>query len=70
MQEEVENRTVNLAITTTRLTVRTIIAGIRKFFYCFHRNHSSHIISETTSAFSLDFSRSFLRCPLFPILHR
>ena len=31
MQEEVENRTVNLAITTTRLTVRTIIAGIRKF---------------------------------------
>ena len=31
MQEEVENRTVNLAITTTRLTVRTIIAGIRNF---------------------------------------
>ena len=31
MQEEVENRTVNLAISTTRLTVRTIIAGIRKY---------------------------------------
>ena len=31
MQEEVENRTVNLAISTSRLTVRTIIAGIRKY---------------------------------------
>lgn len=32
MQEEVENRTVNLAISTTKLTGRTIIAGIRKYF--------------------------------------
>ena len=31
MQEEVENRTVNLAISTTKLTGRTIIAGIRKY---------------------------------------
>ena len=31
MQEEVENRTVNLAITTTRLTFRTLMAGFRKF---------------------------------------
>ena len=31
MQEEVENRTVNLAISTTRLKGRTIIAGIRKY---------------------------------------
>lgn len=31
MQEEVENRTVNLAISTTKLTLRTIIAGIRKY---------------------------------------
>lgn len=30
MQEEVENRTVNLAISTTKLTARMIIAGIRK----------------------------------------
>ena len=29
MQEEVENRTVNLAITTTRLSARSIITGIR-----------------------------------------
>ena len=31
MQEEVENRTVNLAISTTKLTGRTIVAGIRKY---------------------------------------
>ena len=31
MQEEVENRTVNLAISTTNLTLRTIISGIRKY---------------------------------------
>ena len=33
MQEEVENRTVNLAISTTKLTGRTIIAGIRKYLF-------------------------------------
>lgn len=31
MQEEVENRTVNLVISTTKLTCRTIIAGIRRY---------------------------------------
>ena len=31
MQEEVENRTVNLAISTTRLTVRSITGAIRKY---------------------------------------
>ncbi len=31
MQEEVENRTVNLAISTTKLSARTVIAGIRKY---------------------------------------
>ena len=31
MQEEVENRTINLAISTTRLTARSFIAGIRKY---------------------------------------
>jgi hypothetical protein len=31
LQEEVENRTVNLAISTTKLTLRTIISGIRKY---------------------------------------
>lgn len=38
MQEEVENRTVNLAISTTKLTGRTIIAGIRKYLQ--HRGKS------------------------------
>ena len=31
MQEEVENRTVNLAISTTKLTARSIISGIRRY---------------------------------------
>ena len=31
MQEEVENRTVNLVISTTRLTARALISGYRKF---------------------------------------
>lgn len=31
MQEEIENRTVNLVITTTRLTARALISGFRKF---------------------------------------
>ena len=33
MQEEVENRTVNLAISTTKLTFRTIVNG-RKLHSC------------------------------------
>ena len=31
MQEEIENKTVNLVITTTRLTARALISGYRKF---------------------------------------
>jgi len=31
LQEEVENRTVNLAISTSRLSARTIVAGIRMY---------------------------------------
>ena len=31
MQEEIENRTVNLMITTTRLTARALISGYHKF---------------------------------------
>lgn len=31
MQEEVENRTINLAVSTTKLTGRSIVAGIRKY---------------------------------------
>jgi len=39
VQEEVENRTVNLAITTTRLSVQTVVTGIR--MYLNHRNTAS-----------------------------
>ena len=31
MQEEIENRSINLAITTTRLTGHTIVAGIKTY---------------------------------------
>lgn len=31
MQEEVENRTINLAISTTKLTFRSIVRGIQKY---------------------------------------
>ena len=31
MQEEIENRTVNLVVTTSRLSVRAMMDGIRKF---------------------------------------
>ena len=31
MQEDVENRTINLAISTTKLSLRTVIAGIKKY---------------------------------------
>ena len=31
MQEEVENRTVNLMISTTKLTWRALVTGYRKF---------------------------------------
>ena len=32
MQEDVENRTINFAISTTKLTGRTLLAAARKFF--------------------------------------
>ena len=31
MQEEVENRTVNIVVMTTRLTARSMIDGLRKY---------------------------------------
>ena len=31
MQEEVENRTVNLAVTTTKLTARNVLAACMKY---------------------------------------
>lgn len=43
MQEEVENRSVNLAITTTRMTARAILSGIRTYLYYHNRNKASEI---------------------------
>ena len=31
MQEEVENKTINLAISTTKLTARTVINAVRSY---------------------------------------
>ena len=39
MQEEVENRTVNLAISTTKLTFRTIVNG----YNAWKRHHHPNI---------------------------
>lgn len=38
MKVEVENRTVNLAVTTTRMTARAILFGIRTYLY--YHNHN------------------------------
>jgi len=43
MQEEVENRSVNLAITTTRMTARAILSGIRTYLYYHNRNKANEI---------------------------
>ena len=43
MQEEVENRTVNLAISTTKLTFRTIVNGYTEW----KRNHRAKIAQKT-----------------------
>ena len=37
MQEEVSKKTVNLAITTTKLTIQAIIRGLRSYIH--YRNH-------------------------------
>ena len=43
MQEEVENRTVNLAITTTKLTFRTIVNG----YNAWKRHHQAKVAQKT-----------------------
>lgn len=43
MQEEVENRTVNLAISTTKLTFRTIVNG----YNAWKRRHQSKVAQKT-----------------------
>ena len=43
MQEEVENRTVNLAISTTKLTFRTIVNG----YNVWKRHHQAKVAQKT-----------------------
>ena len=43
MQEEVENRTVNLAISTTKLTFRTIVNG----YNAWKRHHQTKVAQKT-----------------------
>ena len=44
MQEEVENRTVNLAISTTKLTFRTIVNGYNSW----KRHHQAKVAQKTS----------------------
>lgn len=44
MQEEIENRSVNLAVTTTRLSVHAILSGIRA--YLRHREKVKNLAEE------------------------
>lgn len=44
MQEEVENRTVNLAISTTKLTFRTIVNG----YNAWKRHHQAKVAQKTS----------------------
>lgn len=46
MQEEVENRSVNLAISTGKLSARAILAGIR--MYLEHRRRNQQYIEDDT----------------------
>ena len=41
MQEEIENRSVNLAVTTTRLSVHTILSGIKAYL-----NHRAKVKNQ------------------------
>lgn len=70
MQEEVENRTVNLAITTTKLSARAIIAGIKK--YLAHRKNKKiqhtqgkqsvkELIGQDAGVSTIDIAKTGLR---------
>ena len=48
MQEEVENRAVNLAVSTSRLTARTVISAVQ--MYLRHRKEASLAKTETKAS--------------------
>ena len=48
MQEEVESRTINLCVSTTRLTGRTLISGIRMYLrHLENEKHKTTVKKET-----------------------
>ena len=51
MQEDVENRTINFAISTTKLTGRTILAAARKFLqWRAGKVHGKPVASKASSS--------------------
>lgn len=48
MQEEVENRAINLAISTTKLTTRTIVSAIRKYLQHREKVKARKVVRDTS----------------------
>ena len=61
MQEEVENRTVNLAISTTKLTGRTIIAGIRKYLQHREKVKMKQLLGQNQGATNVEIDKESIR---------
>ena len=59
MQEEVESRTVNLAVTTTKLAARTVIAA--GLMYLRHREKVKDLIGQNQGVSSIDIAKTDLR---------
>ena len=67
MQEEVESRTVNLAINTTKLTARSIVAAVRSYLRLraeskpIGKQSVKDLIGQDQGATSIDIARTDLR---------
>ena len=67
MQEEVESRTVNLAISTTKLTARSIVAAVRSYLRLraeskpIGKQSVKDLIGQDQGATSIDIARTDLR---------
>ena len=59
MQEEVESRTVNLAVTTTKLAARTVIAA--GLMYLRHKQSVKDLIGQNQGVSSIDIAKTDLR---------
>ena len=67
MQEEVESRTVNLAISTTKLTARSIVTAVRSYLRLraeskpIGKQSVKDLIGQDQGATSIDIARTDLR---------